>query len=220
MQWDKTISKVILRREDDQLLNLTKKWRWPICYHSKNTNSSWVKINKKSLTIAFIIKCVKLWMVACARLYFDRGMQCQLLLSKLKVRPIAQQVMTKSLAYWGKPEQTVVFCTCLMCICHIARNFWGRKPSRISQFYGYLQKLGAWYSLAWHKQAICESFLYENHFFKTNSWEFSPSKVSHYMVCMCTICHGVQLTMGVLFEGCMLNSCNGFSFNFWTDYYC
>ena len=95
---------------------------------------------------------------------------------QLKVRPIAQQVMTKSLAYWGKPEQTVFFCTCLMCICHIAWNFWERKLSWISQFCGCLQKLGAWYSLAWHKQAICESFLRENHFFKPIRESFLPRK--------------------------------------------
>ena len=53
----------------------------------------------------------------------------------------------------------------------IAGNFQGRKPSRISLFCcGCLQKfslqnLGVWHPLAWHKRAIRESFLHENHIF-------------------------------------------------------
>ena len=46
-------------------------------------------------------------------------------------------------------------------------NFWGRKLLQISRFCGYLWKfsprnLGVWCLLAWHKWAICESFLCES----------------------------------------------------------
>ena len=60
----------------------------------------------------------------------------------------------------------------------IAGNFWGRKPLQISQFCGCLRKfspqnLGVWHPLAWHKQAIHESFLCENHIFHQFAKVFS-----------------------------------------------
>ena len=51
--------------------------------------------------------------------------------------------------------------------------------------------LGVWHPLAQQKRAICESFLREITFF-TNSQKFSPSKVSHYTVCI-TYTHSLLL---------------------------
>ena len=67
----------------------------------------------------------------------------------------------------------------------IAGNFRGRKLSQISKFCGYLRKfsLRNWgQSIIWqHQRAIREIFSAEN-LFSTNSWKFSPTKVSRYMV--------------------------------------
>ena len=76
---------------------------------------------------------------------------------------------------WGTLSQRVRHYTV-----YIAGNFRGRKLPRISRFCGYSRKfsprnLGAWHPLAWHKQAISESFLRENILRK-----FFPSKVSRY----------------------------------------
>ena len=58
-----------------------------------------------------------------------------------------------------------------------AGNFWGRKLLWILRFCGYswkfsLRNLGAWSS----NPQKCENLI------STNSWQFSPTKVSHYTV--------------------------------------
>ena len=104
------------------------------------------------------------------------------------------------------PCSEVVHVTCttwyefLRDMYRIAENFRGRKISRISRFCCNLWKfcpwnLGVWRPLAWQKQAIRKSFLYENRIFHwsakvfstkivffTDLRKFSPSKVFCYTV--------------------------------------
>ena len=67
----------------------------------------------------------------------------------------------------------------------IVGNFWGRKLSRILQFCGCLRKFSPWNLGAWYPLVAPVGNLrkfYPRKSFSTNSWKFSPTKVSRYTV--------------------------------------
>ena len=101
---------------------------------------------------------------------------------------------------------------------HIAGNFRGRKLLQILRFCGYLWKfsprnLGAGRPLVRHKRTIHENFFVKIVFF-TNSWKFSPSKVSCYTV-SCVACTCWEMPASLYHPGEWKNRIQVTQCSFW-----